>query len=126
MAIFDKISGISTGSGFKYRSEAPLDARLVVDTFSELAELVDGNGAYAGMLVYVKNGTTTGTITYPKGYYFYDGVNWAEFKGTGTSNAEGADKVQVTLDDGSKPYATITISAEDPNGGNVGDIWFKY
>lgn len=84
MAIFDKISGISTGSGFKYQSEAPLDARLVVDYYSELAELVAATGAYAGMLVYVKNETTLNTITYPKGYYSYDGTVWAEFKGTDT------------------------------------------
>lgn len=84
MAIFDKISGISTGSGFKYQSEAPLDARLVVDYYSELAELVAATGAYAGMLVYVKNATTVNTITYPKGYYSYDGTAWTEFKGTDT------------------------------------------
>jgi len=127
MAIFDKISGIPADNGFKYQAEAPLDARLVVDYYSELAELAEGHGAYIGMLVYVKSETTTaGGITFPKGYYFYDGVIWAEFKGAGTSNAEGADKVRVTLDDGSKPYATITISAEEPDGGNIGDIWFKY
>lgn len=84
MAIFDKISGISTGSGFKYQSEAPLDARLVVDYYSELAELVAATGAYAGMLVYVKNETSINTVTYPKGYYSYDGTTWTEFKGTDT------------------------------------------
>lgn len=84
MAIFDKISGISTGSGFKYQAEAPLDARLVVDYYSELAELVAATGAYVGMMVYVKNETTVGTITYRKGYYSYDGTSWTEFKGTDT------------------------------------------
>jgi hypothetical protein len=100
MAIFDKISGISTGSGFKYQSEAPLDARLVVDTFSELAELVAAHGAYEGMLVYVKTDDAVNT----KGYYTYDGESWAKFK--------------------SGP--TITISVNEPNSGSVGDIWFKY
>jgi hypothetical protein len=85
MAIFDKISGISTGSGFKYQSEYPLDARLVVDYYSELAELVAAAGAYVGMLVYVKNETSINTATYPKGYYSYDGITWTEFKGTDTA-----------------------------------------
>jgi hypothetical protein len=114
MAIFDKISGISTGSGFKYQSEAPLDARLVVDYYSELNELVEAKGAYVGMLVYVK----TDTEGHPKGHYNYEGNNiWTEFN---------AAKVQVSLDDGSKPHATITISKDEPTDGNAGDIWFKY
>ena len=37
-----------------------------------------------------------------------------------------AKKIQVNLDNGSKAHATITISKEEPTGGNVGDIWFKY
>lgn len=75
MAIFDKISGISTGSGFKYQAEAPLDARLVVDNYTELAELVTGNGAYAGMLVYVKNSGDE----YSSGYYTYNGTTWTAY-----------------------------------------------
>jgi hypothetical protein len=51
--------------------------------------------------------------------------------GTG-GDGGNANKIQVTLDDsngdGNKEYeyATITISQNDPNGGNRGDIWFKY
>ncbi len=37
-----------------------------------------------------------------------------------------AKKIQVTLDGGQKAHATITVSKEEPTGGNVGDIWFKY
>ena len=96
MAIFDKLSGISADNGFVYQSEAPLDARLVVDTFEELAELVAGHGAYAGMLVYVKNDAK---------YYSYNGSAWAELKTAGP---------------------TITISTEEPSAGSNGDIWFKY
>ena len=96
MAIFDKISGISTGSGFKYQAEAPLDARLVVDVYRELDELVKGNGAYEGMLVYVKEDAK---------YYSYNGKTWAELKTAGP---------------------TITISTEEPSAGSNGDIWFKY
>lgn len=37
-----------------------------------------------------------------------------------------ANKIQVNLDNDQKAYATITIRANDPVGGDVGDIWFKY
>jgi hypothetical protein len=39
--------------------------------------------------------------------------------------AGGAEKIQVITDSGNK-YATITISKNEPTGGVVGDIWFKY
>lgn len=120
MAIFDKVSGIEVTSGFKFQStDGPLDVRLVVDYYNELGELVEGNGAYVGMMVYVKNETIIGNTTYPKGYYSYDGETWTDFKGA-------ADRVQVNLGDGTKPYATITISTDEPTSGNNGDIWLKY
>ena len=39
-----------------------------------------------------------------------------------------ADKIQVSLDNNKKVYATITISSEDPvaSEGSTGNIWFKY
>lgn len=39
-----------------------------------------------------------------------------------------ADKVQVTMDNNAKVYATITVKSSDPTPteGAVGDIWFKY
>jgi hypothetical protein len=37
-----------------------------------------------------------------------------------------AEKIQVNLDNNQTAYATITITKEEPNGGNTGDIWFKY
>lgn len=42
------------------------------------------------------------------------------------SDAEKADKIQVIMANNVQKYATITIKPEDPSGGNVGDIWFKY
>lgn len=124
MAIFDKISGIPADNGFKYQSEAPLDARLVVDNYSNLADLKDEHGAYTGMLVYVKS---------DKKYYSYDGSVWSEFKGSGgggnTDVAEKANQIQVNfVDEGvtTTEYAKITASSKEPTGGEKGDIWFKY
>lgn len=37
-----------------------------------------------------------------------------------------AKKIQVNLDNNEKANASITISKEEPTGGNVGDIWFKF
>lgn len=37
-----------------------------------------------------------------------------------------ANKIKVTMDDGTPAYAAITISKNEPTGGNTGDIWFKY
>lgn len=129
MAIFDKISGISTGFGFKYQSEAPLDARLVVDYYSELAELVAATGAYVGMLVYVKNETSINTATYPKGYYSYDGVTWTEFKGTDTPgdyNVQADWNETNTASDAfikNKPTIPTTLPA---NGGNADTVDNKH
>lgn len=67
MAVFDKFTGIGVASGFKLQAKAPLDGRLVVDTTADRDALVTENGAYEGMVVYVKadktlyklDGTTT-------------------------------------------------------------------
>ncbi len=42
-----------------------------------------------------------------------------------TIDVGDAKKIQVTTDDGNKS-ASITISKDEPEAGNVGDIWFKY
>lgn len=47
----------------------------------------------------------------------------------GTGGTAGtADKVQVTMDNNAKVYATITVKSSDPTPteGAVGDIWFRY
>ena len=132
MAIFDKISGISTGSGFKYQAEAPLDARLVVDSFSDLDELVKGYAAYEGMLVYVRNETVVGDITYLKGYYLCEDNDvekpiWTYCSMQGGGSSDPVDTIKVKTDFGDGIYdVTITMSQDDPNAGNIGDIWFKY
>lgn len=39
-----------------------------------------------------------------------------------------ANKIQVSMDNDTKVYATITISKNDPGAsdGDTGNIWFKY
>lgn len=67
MAVFDSISGIVVASGFKLQAKVPLDGRLVADTIEDRDALITENGAYEGMVVYVKadktlyklDGTTT-------------------------------------------------------------------
>ena len=67
MAVFDKFTGIGVASGFKLQAKNPLDGRLVVDSIADRDALITENGAYEGMVVYVKadktlyklDGTTT-------------------------------------------------------------------
>lgn len=42
----------------------------------------------------------------------------------GTSDV--ASKIKVTMDNNTTKDATISVRSEDPSGGNVGDIWFKF
>ena len=58
MAVFDNITGISVASGFKLQAKVPLDGRLVVDSITDRNALVTENGAYEGMVVYVKADNT--------------------------------------------------------------------
>ena len=58
-----------------------------------------------------------------------DGVEATiEYDGSEPQTIEVGDakKIQVNLDEGQKAQATITVSKEEPTGGNIGDIWFKY
>lgn len=57
--LFDSLSGITVTSGFKAQIEKPLDQRDQVDTINDLHKLVDENGAWEGMKVYVKETKTT-------------------------------------------------------------------
>jgi hypothetical protein len=117
MAIFDKISGVDLTSPFKYQAEQPLDARLVVDTFSELAELVAAHGAYEGMLVYVKTETVVSDVTYPEGYYTYNGATWAEYLG---ELKELIDGINTNL--GNLGSGDMLKSVYDTNNNNKVDI----
>lgn len=58
MAVFDSINGITVASGFKLQAKTPIDGRLVVDTIADRNALVTENGAYEGMVVYVKADNT--------------------------------------------------------------------
>lgn len=46
---------ISTTAGFNYAAPQPLDDREVVQSYSDLAELVSSNQSYEGIEVYVKD-----------------------------------------------------------------------
>jgi hypothetical protein len=45
--------------------------------------------------------------------------------GTG-GTSDVASKIKVTMDNNTTKDATISVKSEDPSGGNVGDIWFKF
>lgn len=49
-----------------------------------------------------------------------------EAGGGDADSAENADKIQVTMDNNVKKYATITVKSSEPIGGSAGDLWFKY
>ena len=51
--------GITVASGFDLGAKAPLDHRIVVDTIADRDAHVDGNRAYEGMIVFVKEDQTT-------------------------------------------------------------------
>lgn len=46
---------ISTTAGFSYRSQQPIDDRLVVDLYTDLNTLMTGNETYEGMIISVIN-----------------------------------------------------------------------
>lgn len=62
MSYFENMSGAVIASGFKLHAKAPIDPRLVVDTVEDLTALVEENGAYEGMTVYVKADKCTYTL----------------------------------------------------------------
>ena len=97
MAVFDKIVGIGVASGFKLQAAAPLDGRLVVDTEAELNELIEGNGAYQGMVVYAKDQSAL---------YVLDDVEGQTWSKLGTVNADGIVDSAKKL----SPGAPINIS----------------
>jgi hypothetical protein len=70
MAVEFNKMGINVASGFAYSAEAPLDARIVVDTISDRDDHLTNKRAYEGMLVYVKADQKT---------YQLVGGAWEEF-----------------------------------------------
>lgn len=73
--------GASTtfNANFQIGKAAPLDNRDVVDTYADL-ETAIGVNKYEGELVYVATDSTVSNVTYPKGYYMYNGTAWVQFK----------------------------------------------
>ena len=63
MAVFDKFTGINVSAPFKYQAKSALDPRLVVDTIEDRDALITENGAYEGMVVYVKADKTLYKLT---------------------------------------------------------------
>jgi len=75
MSVFNKIKGTILNQSFKLQAEKPLDLRLVVDTIADRDALVEENGAYEGMSVYVKADKAN--------YQLIDGV-WTQIEITDT------------------------------------------
>ena len=65
---FANKKGIALAGGFKLQSEAPLDARMQVDTIADRDELVTIHAAWEGMKVYVKADKTS--------YEYKGGATW--------------------------------------------------
>lgn len=61
--------GITVASGFDLGAKAPLDSRTVVSTFDDLQAHIDGNRAYAGLIVFVADEGKN---------YQFDGVEFKE------------------------------------------------
>ena len=79
-----KYNGLAVYNGnFSIGMAAPVDDRLVVDSYTDLSAL--SPNIYEGMLVYVSGDTSVDNITYPKGYYYYDGTSWEEFESGGSA-----------------------------------------
>lgn len=90
MAVFDSFTGIGVASGFKLQAKAPLDARLVVDTIADRDLLVTENGAYEGMVVYVKADHTL---------YKLDGTTVADWSAIGGDVAADLGQLEGRVDD---------------------------
>ena len=76
--------GISLASGFDLGAELPLDARVTVNTFEELQSHVNGNRAFPGLTVYVKDRDEN---------YQYNGKEWVLF-GRGSVSTVIVDKYE--------------------------------
>lgn len=90
MAVFDKFTGIGVASGFKLQAKAPLDGRVVVDTITDRDALVTENGAYEGMVVYVKADKTL---------YKLDGTTNEDWSAIGGDVAADLGELTSRVDD---------------------------
>lgn len=90
MAVFDSISGIVVASGFKLQAKVPLDGRLVADTIEDRDALITENGAYEGMVVYVKEDKTL---------YKLDGTTAEDWSAIGGDVAADLGELTTRVDD---------------------------
>ena len=73
------VGAVTFNNMFEVGMGAPLDNREVVEYYADLESTI-GVNKYVGEMVYVINDTSqNGSITYPKGYYMYDGTQWKPF-----------------------------------------------
>lgn len=89
MAVFDSINGITVASGFKLQAKTPIDGRLVVDTIADRNALVTENGAYEGMVVYVKADNTL---------YKLDGTTNSDWSAVGGDVAADLSELSTRVD----------------------------
>jgi hypothetical protein len=91
--------GITVASGFDLGAKAPLDSRLVVDTFQELQDHIDNNRAYEGMIVYVIEHKTT---------YQYKDTSLYVF---GESGSGGSGNSGIIIDNLTSILSNASLSA---------------
>lgn len=90
MAVFDKFTGINVSAPFKYQAKSALDPRLVVDTIEDRDALITENGAYEGMVVYVKADKTL---------YKLDGTTAEDWSAIGGDVAADLGELTSRVDD---------------------------
>ena len=90
MAVFDKFTGINVSAPFKYQAKSALDPRLVVDSIEDRDALITENGAYEGMVVYVKADNTL---------YKLDGTTASDWSAIGGDVAADLGELTSRVDD---------------------------
>jgi hypothetical protein len=106
-------NAITTTAGFNYAAQQPLDDRAVVDSYGDLAGLINSGVSYEGMEVYV--------TADKKAYKLIDGL-WVAVA-THTDIDEMSEKiaeVEGTLDN------LLSCGTTDPDGSTISQFYFKY
>lgn len=89
---------------------------LTIQGNSTTAAVYDGSNAKT---INIKGSGATTVSTDTNGV-----ITISSTGGGGTSDI--ANKINVKMDSDESRAATISIKSSDPEGGNIGDIWFKY
>ena len=105
--------GISLASGFDLGADLPLDARMTVDTFDELQSHVDGNRAFPGLVVYVKDSDEN---------YQYTGSEWVLF-GRGSVSTVIVDKYEDIAKLKNVVQGTLIYVKQDINKNNEENMY---